>query len=74
MDFGFKIGDRVHCSGGYNYTIEEIDEDGHLWGSDLPNPYYGEDNKNWHNPRPQYTTLIEMGGLINKWVVKHVME
>jgi len=57
----FEIGDVVMCitTPPYKYTIEEISENGDLWGSDLPKPYYsGRRFKNWHNPQPHFTKLV----------------
>ena len=77
MSKWFNIGDRVlfmgnDGEGSYEYTVEEIDSDGHIWGSDLPQPYYGEwGTKNFHNPRPHFTRLVTT--LNKKTISKHKM-
>lgn len=73
MDRRYEIGDRVRIiDTGMCYTIEEIevrDDKYYIWSSELPNAYYtsrgfrgqrGELMKNWHNPIPQFTELVEI--------------
>ncbi len=80
--YGWRIGDRVRFTPtngwecGYDYTVEEIDVNGHIWGSDLPQPYYesgGTQQKNWHNPRPHFTMLLERSPLNKHKITKHKM-
>ena len=48
-----KIGDIVLYDNIYQFTISDINDDGWIWGEDIPDnfKYYGYDKKiNYHSP------------------------
>ena len=63
----FNIGDQVDLIKCYDgiirtFTVEMVGQDGWVWGSDLPQPYYYEGHTeqkhiNWHNPDPTFMRL-----------------
>lgn len=64
LNFGDKVEYTCDYTGTYQFTIEEINSDGWIWGSDIPEEYrfchYGYNN--FHNSTACYRVKSQPWG------------